>query len=114
MPHCRLFYHIVWVTKNRRPWIVHELESTLFNSIRSKAIGLGAKIFALNACQDHVHIVVSIPPSLSLSRFVGQVKGVSSFKINESKLLPVQFQWREEYGIFSLEEKLLPACISYV
>jgi putative transposase len=114
MPHCRLFYHVVWATKNRQQWIIQELESVLFNSIRSKAIGLGAKVYAVNACLDHVHLVVSIPPSISISRFIGQVKGVSSLKINRSNLLSCQFQWQSEYGIFSIDESQLPECISYV
>jgi putative transposase len=113
MPHYLLFYHFIWTTKNRQPWIVPELEPHLFDSIRSKVIGLGARVLAVNACRDHVHLVASVPPSLSLSNFIGQVKGFSSLRINESGVLPVQFNWQEEYGVFSLDETSLSACVFY-
>jgi len=114
MPYCRIFYHFNWTTKYRRAWIIPEIEPILLGTIRSKTIGLGGRVFAVNAVQDHVHLVVSIPPVLSVSRFIGQVKGISSLRVNESCLLPQRFQWQEEYSVFSLEESRLPVCISYV
>ena len=90
MTHYLLFYHFIWTTKNRQPWIVPELESTLFDSIRSKVTGLGARVLAVNAFRDHVHLVASVPPSISLSNFIGQVKGISSLRINESGVLPFE------------------------
>jgi putative transposase len=114
MPYCRLFYHFNWTTKYRRAWIVPEIEPILFDTIRSKTIGLGGRVFAVNAVPDHVHLVVSIPPILPISRFIGQVKGISSLRVNESCLLPQRFQWQEEYSVFSVEESRLPVCISYV
>jgi Transposase and inactivated derivatives len=117
MPHYLLFYHFIWTTKNRQPWIIPELEPQLFNSIRSKVSGLDGRVLAVNACRDHVHLVASvppsIPPSISLSNFIGQVKGTSSLRINESGLLRVIFNWQEEYGVFSLDETSLSACIFY-
>jgi putative transposase len=113
MPHYRLFYHFIWSTKNRQPWIVPELEQHLFDSIRSKVIGLDARVLAVNACRDHIHLVASVPPTISLSNFIGQVKGISSLRINESGLLPMKFNWQEEYSVFSLDETSLSACIFY-
>ncbi|HEY5119892.1 MAG TPA: IS200/IS605 family transposase [Anaerolineales bacterium] len=113
MPHYRLFYHFIWSTKNRQPWIVPELEKLLFDSIRSKVIGLDARVLAVNACRDHVHLVASVPPTISLSNFIGQVKGISSLRINESGLLAMKFNWQEEYSVFSLDETSLSACIFY-
>ena len=113
MPHYLLFYHFIWTTKNRQPWIIPELEPQLFNSIRSKVSGLDGRVLAVNACRDHVHLVASVPPSISLSTFIGQVKGISSLRINESGILPLKFNWQEEYGVFSLDETSLSACIFY-
>jgi putative transposase len=113
MPHYRLFYHFIWSTKNRQPWIVPELEQLLFDSIQSKVIGLDARVLAVNACRDHVHLVASVPPTISLSNFISQVKGISSLRINEFGLLPMKFNWQEEYGVFSLDETSLSACIFY-
>jgi putative transposase len=113
MSHYRLFYHFIWATKNRQPWIIPELEPNLFDSIRSKVIGLDARVLALNACRDHVHLVASVPPTIYLSNFVGQVKGISSLRINESGIVPMKVYWQEEYSVFSLDETSLSACIHY-
>jgi putative transposase len=113
MPHYLLFYHFIWATKYRQPWIGPELEPLLFNSIRSKVSGLGGRVLAVNAYRDHVHLVASVPPSISLSNFIGQVKGISSLRINESGILPVKINWQEEFGVFSLDESSLSACIFY-
>jgi len=114
MSNYRLFYHFIWTTKNREPWIGSEMEPFLFDSIRSKVTGLNARLLAVNACLDHVHLVASVPPIISLSNFVGQVKGISSLRINESGILPMKINWQEEYGVFSLDETSLSACIFYV
>jgi putative transposase len=114
MPHCRLFFHCVWTTKNRQQWIIPEIKPNLFSAIRSKTIGLGARVYALNASRDHIHLVVSLPPTLSISKFIGQVKGISSFRINQLGIFPEPVHWQEEYSVLSLSERGLPACIAYV
>jgi putative transposase len=114
MPYCRLFYHFVWTTKNRQPRISRELEPLLFGFIRSKTASVGGRVFAVNAYLDHVHLVAIVPPTLSVSKFIGQVKGISSVKINKSGLSSEKFIWQEEYAVFSLDVSSLPTCISYV
>lgn len=81
--------------------------------LRSKAIGLGGVLFALNCVIDHVHMVVAIPPSIAVAKFVGQVKAVASTKFNKSGIGGVFF-WQEEYGAFSFDSKRLSNYIAYV
>ena len=114
MPYCQLFYHIVWSTKGREPRLTAEVEPVIHGYLRSKAIGLGATVFALNGVADHVHLVVTIPPKIAVSRFIGQVKAVASTKFNKSKFKQQPFFWQEEYGAFSFDAKRLPNYIAYV
>lgn len=114
MPHCQLFYHLVWSTYQREPWITTRVEPKIHGRLRSKACGLGAEIYALNGVEDHVHLVVSIPPRLSVSEFVGQVKGVSSTWINRTDLLGFRFAWQAEYGAYTIEKKRLRHFVAYV
>ena len=83
MPYCQLFYHLVWSTKQRQPLLTLEVEPVIHGFLRSKAIGLGAILFALDGVTDHVHMVVSIPPKIALATFVGQIKAVASTKFNK-------------------------------
>jgi len=114
MPYWQLFYHLVWATKNREPLLVPEIEPIIYNYIRAKAIGLGATVFALNGWTDHSHLVASIPPKISVATFVGQVKGVTSAKFNQSGHPNAPFFWQDEYAAFSFDQKRLPNYVAYV
>lgn len=113
MPFYQLFYHLVWTTKNREPLLTPNVESVIYGFLRSKAIGLGGVLFALNGSVDHVHMVVAIPPAIAVAKFIGQVKAVASTKFNKSGM-GHEFFWQEEYGAFSFDSKRLPNYIAYV
>jgi putative transposase len=114
MPYWQLFYHFVWATKGREPLLTPEVEAFVYNALRAKAAGLGAVVFALNGVADHTHLVASVPPSLAVATFVGQVKAVASVKLNQSGISTVRFAWQEAYGAFSFDGKRLPYYVAYV
>lgn len=114
MPYWRLFYHIVWSTKNHEPLLTPEVEPIIYGFLRNKALGLDATVYALNGYFDHVHLVASIPPKISVSKFVGQVKAVASVKYNQSRPGAAPFYWQEEFGVFSFDRKRLPYVVTYV
>ena len=108
MPYWQLFYHIVWSTKDRLPLLTPEVESVIYGFLRSKAVGLGATLFALNGVADHVHMVAAVPPKIAVAKFIGQVKAVASTRFNKSGQSNTPFFWQEEYGVFSFDGKRLP------
>jgi putative transposase len=114
MPYCQLFYHLVWSTKHREPRITPEVEPVIYNLLRTKAIGLGGTVFALNGSVEHVHLVTTILPRIAVTTFVGQVKGVASAKLNQSRPVDLPFYWQEDYGAFTFDGKRLPNVIAYV
>ena len=114
MPYWQLFYHLVWSTKNRRPLLTPEIEPVIYGYLRAKATGLEATVFALNGVEDHVHMVVSIPPKVAVAKFIGQIKAVASTRYNQSGIGEATFAWQEEYGVFSFDGKRLPNYIAYV
>jgi putative transposase len=114
MPYWKLFYHAVWSTLYRERLLGGVVEPIAYALIREKAIALGATVFALNGMEDHVHLVVSIPPKLAPALFIGQVKGATSLRLNQSGQLGQRFSWQEEYAVFSLDAKRLPFHVAYV
>jgi putative transposase len=114
MPYCRLYYHVIWGTKNRKPLITPEIEPVLYDFIRSKAIGLGGIVYALNGTEDHIHLLVHIPTTIQLAQFIGRIKGVSSAKLNKSGSGCGYFYWQTEYSAFTISEKQVPVYIKYV
>ncbi len=66
----RLYYHLVWTTKNREPLIDHKREAKLYPYILGKADYLNCIIHAINGTENHLHVIASIPPKLSIAEFV--------------------------------------------
>ena len=114
MPYWRLFYHIMWGTKNREPLIQAEFEKDLHNVIAAKASDLGAFVYAVCGIEDHTHLVASVPPHVSLAEFTGQVKGNSSHWVNHELSPASYFAWQSEYGIVSFGGKQLDFVVKYV
>ncbi len=114
MPYWQLFYHLIWSTKNRQPLLTRTIEDHVHGYLVSKAVGLRGVVYAIDGIEDHVHMVVSVPPAISVAKFVGQIKGVASTKINKSGISSVRFEWQDEYGAFSFDAKRLPNYIAYV
>jgi len=114
MPYWQLFYHLVWSTKNRQPLLTPLVEKHIYGYLTGKAVGLKGVVYTTGGTVDHVHMVVAIPPAISVSKFVGQVKGVASTRFNKSGVSDVRFEWQDEYGAFSFDAKRLPNYIAYV
>jgi putative transposase len=114
VPYWQLFYHLVWSTKNRQPFLTPSVEPIIFGFLRSKAIALGGVVLAINGMFDHVHMIVSIPPRIAVAEFVGQVKGVASARFNKGGFAEERFEWQADYRAFSFDGKRLPYLIAYV
>jgi len=111
----RLYYHFVWATKEREPMITPELEEELYGYMLGKGHSLGAIVHAIGGTENHVHVVASVPPKLSLAEFVKGVKGSSSFHMNHGVLTDdlASFGWQRGYGVFSFGGKRLGRVVEY-
>ncbi|HCJ91096.1 MAG TPA: IS200/IS605 family transposase, partial [Acidaminococcaceae bacterium] len=67
----RCNYHIVFAPKYRRRLIYGELRADIGKIIRNLCARKGVEIIEANACVDHIHMLVKIPPKLSVSAFMG-------------------------------------------
>ena len=74
-------YHIVWVPKYRYRVLSGAAKEMIERDIRSINEWLGGEVKELNVREDHVHVVVSIPPKLSLSEYMGTLKGKTAIKL---------------------------------
>lgn len=76
-------YHIVFAPKYRRKEIYGEKKKEIGKILRQLCEWKGVEIIEATACVDHIHMLVSIPPKMSVSGFVGFLKGKSSLMIFE-------------------------------
>jgi putative transposase len=74
-------YHIVFAPKYRRQVIYGGLRAEIGQILRRLCEQKGIEIHEANACPDHIHMLVSIPPKMSVSYAIGYLKGKSSLMI---------------------------------
>lgn len=111
----RLYYHIVWATKQRQDLIKPEYEIELYDYIIGKSTALNSIIHGIGGTENHIHLVASIPPTLAISEFIKKIKGSSSRYFNQDlNSNSIKFSWQEGYGIFSLGSKQLNQALAYV
>ena len=77
----RCHYHIVFSPKYRRQEIYGKLKADIGKILRTPCEQKGVEIIEAEACPDHIHMLVSIPPSISVAQFMGYLKGKSSLMI---------------------------------
>ena len=78
-----LKYHLVWITKYRKPVLRGEKGQRIRDLIRQTCVQLDVQIMSGAVQPDHVHLLVSVPPNVSVSELMQRIKGRSSRKIME-------------------------------
>lgn len=108
-------YHIVWVPKYRFRILSGAVKELLDEWIRQISEWKGVEILELTICTDHIHLVASVPPKLSISDYMGILKGKTAIKIFKSfpglKLRPYwgNHFWARGYFVSTIgidEEKI--------
>ena len=83
LSHCKYEckYHIVFAPKFRRQIIYGKIKTEIGKILRQLCENKGIEILEANACKDHIHMLVIIPPKYSISQIMGYLKGKSSLMI---------------------------------
>lgn len=106
--------HCVFSTKERRPLLNAELRERLFPYLGGIARENGMKMIAIGGVDDHIHLLLSLPTTLSISKAMQLLKGNSSKWIHENFPDQRHFGWQEGYGSFSVGIGDVPRTISYI
>ena len=94
--HCQ--YHIVWTPKYRFRVLVGDIKKMVENCIKAFTEQQECEIKEYNVQKDHVHLIVMIPPKISVSNYVGTVKGRTAIRIlNEFKSLKKKPYWGNHF-----------------
>ena len=110
-PFARNHVHLVFSTKERRPLIKPALRDELYSYLRRVATDYGISIDLIGGTDDHVHILLDLPPKIALSSLVCALKAKSSKWMNEEGHL---FAWQNSYGCFSVSTSHLPQVKAYL
>ncbi len=110
----KLYYHVVWSTKGRAEIISPEVRDRIVRCIQAKCDELGCVLHAAEAAWDHVHILVTVPPDMSLSEFLRHVKGASSHLVNHEMNLDARFEWQRGYGLLTVSARDRAMIVGYI
>ena len=106
--------HYVFSTKNREPLIAGEMKERLWAFMGGIARENQMKALRIGGMADHVHLLVSMPATLSIAKGIQLIKGGSSAWVKETFPKMGYFAWQEGYGAFSVSVSQLADTIAYI
>lgn len=106
--------HFVFAPKYRQALIDKDWQENLYKYISGIIQNNGHKTIIINGMPDHIHIVIGMRPTQSISDLLQDIKSMSSKWINDNKLCPKKFEWQSGFGAFSYSKSHLPKLINYV
>ena len=117
--HCQ--YHIVWVPKYRYRILTGPVKEEVEQCIRAFSERLSAEIVELNVQADHVHLLALIPPKVSISKYMGTVKGRTAIRVfNKFRKLKQKPYWGNHLwargycvGTVGLNEEMIRKYVRY-
>jgi putative transposase len=109
-----LLYHIVFSTKLRQPLLSSEIRTELYPYIGGVIRGEKGRLIKIGGTQDHIHLLVLFPPSISVSDMLRRIKANSSKWVNDQQKMHLQFSWQRGYGAFSVSESAVNKLSAYI
>jgi putative transposase len=95
-------FHCVFSTKERQPLIAESLQERLWPYIGGIARDNKMKALAIGGIEDHAHVLLSLPSTMTISKAIQLIKGGSSKWIHDEYSEHQRFAWQEGYGAFSI------------
>jgi REP element-mobilizing transposase RayT len=114
MSYISSYFHCVFSTKERRRLITPELRERLWPFLGGIARQNKMKAIEIGGVDDHVHILLSLPSTMAISKALQLIKGGSSKWIHETFPEHRGFAWQEEYDSFSVSMSQLDKTIEYI
>ena len=106
--------HAIWATKDRIPLINGSIERNLYQFISEQFIELGCQIRIINGMPDHIHCLFKLNSQKSIAEVIKQIKGSSSFYMNQNQIISEKFAWQTGYAAFSVSESGVKKVYEYI
>jgi REP element-mobilizing transposase RayT len=110
----KVILHIIFSTKNREPWLDYDVQLRMHAYLATICRDLGAEFVRVGGVADHVHIVTTLPRTLSQAELIEQIKKISSKWIKTLDARYRGFFWQRGYSAFSVSPSQLDAVLQYV
>ncbi|MBQ0069131.1 MAG: IS200/IS605 family transposase [Bacteroidales bacterium] len=114
MSYSQLLYHIIFRTKNSKKAINQVNERLMYHYIYTQSENMGCTIYRIGGMEEHIHILVSIPPSICIADYVKQIKVSSSKRFCHSKEFPEFGSWATGYAALTYTYRDKDIIIRYI
>ena len=115
MAYTKLIYHIVWRVKEGSYPISPAHDRELYAYIYGYCNNHGCKVYRINGMPDHIHILLSVPPTIAIADFMHDLKiSSSNFMKNRRDLFPEFIGWAASYGVFTVSESQRDTVYHYI
>lgn len=114
MPFIKIWVHLVWATKNRKPLLTSDIRQKIFTHIRENAKTKNIHTDFINGHVDHVHCLIALNQEQTIAKVVQMLKGESSFWINKTGLCKEKFEWQDEYFAVSVSDSGVDKVRTYI
>ena len=103
----KVIVHIIFSTKDREPWLGSGVRPRMHAYLATVCRDLGAKLVRVGGVADHVHIVTTLPRTVSQAQLIEEIKKTSSKWIKALEARYRGFFWQRGYGAFSVSPSQL-------
>jgi REP-associated tyrosine transposase len=111
----KVIIHVIFSTKNREPWLDSSIRPRMHAYLATICRDLGGEALRVGGVADHVHIVTTLPRTVSQARMIERIKKPASKWINALEAPRYRgFFWQRGYGAFSVSSSQLDAVLQYV
>jgi putative transposase len=109
-----VYLHMIWSTKERRAFINPQWAGRLYSYMGSVAVAKKAVLVAINSEPDHIHLLSSLPSTLSIADMINAYKSNSSRWISDTFGKRNWCSWQEGYAAFSVSRSQKQTVIDYI
>ena len=110
----KVLLHIIFSTKNREPWLDQDVRPRMHAYLATICRDVDADFARVGGVADHVHIVTTLPRTLSQAQLIERIKKTSSKWIKGVNARYCGFFWQRGYGLFSVSPSQLDSVVEYV
>ena len=110
----KICVHLIFSTRNRAPFIKKRFEKELKSFISRFAQSHRLQVLAVGGTENHLHLLINLPTSCSVSRAARLIKTASSKWLNDHHFGNSKFRWQRGYGAFSVNNSMVAANIKYI
>jgi REP element-mobilizing transposase RayT len=108
------YVHVIFAVKKRQTMLNKEIRPRIFSYMSGIISSMKHKSIIVNGMSDHVHILIGLNPSVSLSETVHNIKRSTSLYINKEGLCPGKFYGQEGYASFTYSHSQIESVYNYI